>query len=129
MNFGWQSFFCIITFVINSVKTTLKGCKYQFSVKFSAAQPLSRSAAQPLSRSDSTVVAGDFTAYGVKGTVSGQNITLDLSGLGNCATNIENMVIGVNANTYPNANCNRFGHDQRRNPRHVHPRQHLHQNC
>jgi hypothetical protein len=48
--------------------------------------------------SDPTVVAGDFTAYGVKGTVNGQNVTLDLSGLGNCATNIESMVIGVNAN-------------------------------
>jgi hypothetical protein len=36
--------------------------------------------------------------YGIKGTVSGQNVTLDLSGLGNCATNIENMVIGINAN-------------------------------
>jgi Domain of unknown function (DUF5011) len=48
--------------------------------------------------SDPTVVSGDFTAYGVKGTVSGQNVTLDLSGLGNCATNIENMVIGINAN-------------------------------
>jgi Protein of unknown function (DUF1566) len=102
-------FFCIITFVINSVKTTLKGYKCQFSVKFSAAQPLSRSAALTSiafalltacsgGSSDPTTVAGDFTAYGVKGTVNGQNVTLDLSGLGNCATNIENMVIGVNAN-------------------------------
>jgi Protein of unknown function (DUF1566)/Domain of unknown function (DUF5011) len=48
--------------------------------------------------SDPTTVAGDFTAFGVKGTVNGQNVTLDLSGLGNCATNIENMVIGINAN-------------------------------
>lgn len=48
--------------------------------------------------SDPSSVAGDFTAYGVKGTVSGQNVTLDLSGLGNCATNIENMVIGIKAN-------------------------------
>ncbi len=47
---------------------------------------------------DPSTVAGDFTAYGVKGTVSGQNVTLDLSGLGNCATNIENMVIGIKAN-------------------------------
>ena len=83
----------------------------------SAAQPLSRSAAQPLSRSaaltsiafalltacsgggsDPTTVAADFSAYGVKGTVNGQNITLDLTGLGNCATSIESMVIGINAN-------------------------------
>jgi Domain of unknown function (DUF5011)/Putative Ig domain len=75
----------------------------------SAAQPLSRSAALASivfalltacsgGSSDPTVVAGDFTAYGVKGSVNGQNVTLDLSGLGNCATNIENMVIGVNAN-------------------------------
>jgi hypothetical protein len=33
-----------------------------------------------------------------KGTVSGQNVTIDLSGLGNCATTVENMVIGVQAN-------------------------------
>jgi hypothetical protein len=32
-------------------KTDFKRTKCQFSVKFSAAQPLSRSAAQPLSRS------------------------------------------------------------------------------
>ena len=48
--------------------------------------------------SDPTTIAADFSAYGVKGTVSGQNITLDLSGLGNCTTTVENMVIGVNAN-------------------------------
>jgi Protein of unknown function (DUF1566) len=75
----------------------------------SAAQPLSRSAALVSiafalltacsgGSSDPTVVSGDFTAYGIKGTVSGQNVTLDLSGLGNCATSIENMVIGINAN-------------------------------
>ena len=45
-----------------------------------------------------TSVAGDFSAYGVKGTANGQNITLDLSSLGNCATTVESMVIGVNAN-------------------------------
>ena len=50
------------------------------------------------SSSDPTAVAADFTAYGVKATVSGQNVTIDLSSLGNCATNIENMVIGINAN-------------------------------
>lgn len=48
--------------------------------------------------SDPAAVAGDFTAYGIKGTVNGQNVTLDLSGLGNCATNIESMVIGISAN-------------------------------
>ena len=48
--------------------------------------------------SDPTSVAGDFSAYGIKGTANGQNITLDLSSLGNCATTIESMVIGVNAN-------------------------------
>ncbi len=47
---------------------------------------------------DPTAVAADFSAYGIKGTVSGQNITIDLSGLGNCATNIENMAVGVQAN-------------------------------
>jgi hypothetical protein len=50
------------------------------------------------SGTEPAVVAGDFTAYGVKGTVNGQNITVDLSGLGNCATTVENMVIGINAN-------------------------------
>jgi hypothetical protein len=45
-----------------------------------------------------TEVAADFNVSGVKGTVSGQNVSIDLSGLGNCATNIENMVIGINAN-------------------------------
>lgn len=49
------------------------------------------------SSSDPQSVAGEFSAMGVKGTISGQNVSLDLSGLGNCATNIENMVIGVNA--------------------------------
>ena len=48
--------------------------------------------------SDPTTIAADFSAHGVNGTVSGQNITLDLSGLGNCATTVENMVIGINAN-------------------------------
>lgn len=49
------------------------------------------------SSSDSTTIAADFSAYGVKGTLNGQNVTLDLSGLGNCTTNVENMVIAVNA--------------------------------
>ena len=40
----------------------------------------------------------DFSVSGIKGTVSGQNVSIDLSGLGNCATNVENMVIGINAN-------------------------------
>ena len=48
--------------------------------------------------SDPTTIAADFSAHGVNGTVSGQNITLDLSGLGNCTTTVENMVIGINAN-------------------------------
>ncbi|MEQ1536901.1 MAG: DUF5018 domain-containing protein [Burkholderiaceae bacterium] len=48
--------------------------------------------------SDPTTVAADFSAYGVKGTINGQNITIDLSGQGNCSTTVENMVIGVNAN-------------------------------
>ena len=52
------------------------------------------------SSSDSTSVTADFSAQGIKGTVSGQNVTLDLSGLGNCATTIENMVISVNASGY-----------------------------
>lgn len=47
---------------------------------------------------DPTVVAVEFSAYGVKATINGQNVTLDLSGLGNCATNIESMVVGINAN-------------------------------
>ena len=74
----------------------------------SAAQPLSRSAALTSiafalltacssSSPDPTVVAAEFSAQGIKGTVNGQNITLDLSGLGNCATSVENMAIGVQA--------------------------------
>jgi Protein of unknown function (DUF1566) len=47
---------------------------------------------------DPAVVAAEFSAQGIKGTVNGQNITLDLSGLGNCATTVENMAIGINAN-------------------------------
>ena len=47
---------------------------------------------------DPAVVAADFNAYGIKATINGQNVTIDLSGLGNCATNIENMVVGINAN-------------------------------
>lgn len=48
--------------------------------------------------SDPTTVAGEFSANGVKGTINGQNVSIDLSGLGNCATTIENMVIDINAN-------------------------------
>jgi Protein of unknown function (DUF1566)/Domain of unknown function (DUF5011) len=47
---------------------------------------------------DPTVVAADFSAYGVKGTINGQNITIDLSGQANCSSTVENMVIGINAN-------------------------------
>lgn len=46
---------------------------------------------------EAAAINAEFSAMGIKGTISGQNINLDLSGLGNCATNIENMVIGVNA--------------------------------
>ena len=49
------------------------------------------------SSSDPTVVKGEFSAMGVKGTIDGQNVSLDLSGLGNCATNINSMVISVEA--------------------------------
>ncbi|HMS25864.1 MAG TPA: DUF1566 domain-containing protein [Burkholderiaceae bacterium] len=49
------------------------------------------------SSSDPATVAADFSAYGVKGTVSGQNVTVDLSGLVNCSTNINNMVLDVQA--------------------------------
>jgi hypothetical protein len=49
------------------------------------------------SSSDPGTAMGEFSAMGIKGTINGQNVSLDLSGLGNCATNIENMVIGVNA--------------------------------
>jgi Protein of unknown function (DUF1566) len=49
------------------------------------------------SSSDAAAINAEFSALGIKGTISGQNINLDLSSLGNCATNIENMVIGVNA--------------------------------
>ncbi|HMS27119.1 MAG TPA: DUF1566 domain-containing protein [Burkholderiaceae bacterium] len=52
------------------------------------------------SSSDSTTVAADFSAMGVKGTVSGQNVTIDLSGLGNCTTTLENMVMEVQASGY-----------------------------
>jgi len=44
-----------------------------------------------------TVVSGEFSAMGVKGTVNGDKVSIDLSGLGNCATTIENLVISVNA--------------------------------
>lgn len=50
------------------------------------------------SSADPTVVSAEFNALGVKGTANGQKITLDLSGVGNCATSIENMSIGVLAN-------------------------------
>jgi hypothetical protein len=43
-------------------------------------------------------VAADFSAYGVNGSINGQNITIDLSGQANCSTTVENMVIGINAN-------------------------------
>lgn len=49
--------------------------------------------------SDATVAA-EFSVNGVKGTISGQNVTLDLSSLGNCAVNINNMVVTVNASGY-----------------------------
>jgi len=52
------------------------------------------------SGSDSTTIAADFSAQGVKGSISGQNVTLDLSGLDNCATTIENMVVTVKASGY-----------------------------
>ena len=56
------------------------------NISRSAAQPLSRSAALSSiafalltacsgGSSDPTTVAADFSAYGVKGTVNGQNIT------------------------------------------------------
>ena len=45
-----------------------------------------------------TDVATEFSAYGVKATVNGKNVLLDLSSLANCATTIENMVVSVNAN-------------------------------
>lgn len=44
-----------------------------------------------------TSAAVEFSAMGVKGIVSGQNVTIDLSGTANCATSIENMAIGVQA--------------------------------
>ncbi len=47
---------------------------------------------------DPTVVAAEFSAQGIKGSISGQNITLDLSELGNCATNVENMTLDIQAN-------------------------------
>lgn len=46
---------------------------------------------------EAAAINAEFSAMGIKGTISGQNINLDLSSLGSCATNIENMVIGVNA--------------------------------
>jgi Protein of unknown function (DUF1566) len=44
------------------------------------------------------VVMADFSAYGVNGTVNGQDVTIDLSELDDCSTTVENMVIGVQAN-------------------------------
>ena len=49
--------------------------------------------------SDSTVAA-DFSVKSVKGTVSGQNVTLDLSSLGNCAVDLKAMVVTINASGY-----------------------------
>ena len=49
--------------------------------------------------SDPTVAA-EFSVNDVKGTISGQNVTLDLSTLGNCAVNINSMVVTVNASGY-----------------------------
>jgi hypothetical protein len=49
--------------------------------------------------SDSTVAA-EFSVKGVKGTVSGQNVTLDLSSLGNCAVDIKALVVSINASGY-----------------------------
>lgn len=43
-------------------------------------------------------VAADFSINGVSGTVSGQNVTIDLSASGNCATSVESMVLGIQAN-------------------------------
>lgn len=51
------------------------------------------------SGSDSTVAA-EFSVKGVKGTVSGQNVTLDLSSLGNCAVDIKALVVSINASGY-----------------------------
>ena len=48
------------------------------------------------SGSDSTVAA-EFSVKGVKGTVSGQNVTLDLSSLGNCAVDIKALVVSIKA--------------------------------
>ncbi len=49
--------------------------------------------------SDSTVAA-DFSVQGIKGTISGQNVTLDLSSLGNCAVDLKAMVVTINASGY-----------------------------
>lgn len=45
-----------------------------------------------------STVAADFSINGVSGTVSGQNVTIDLSASGNCATSVESMVVGIQAN-------------------------------
>ena len=52
------------------------------------------------SGSDSTTIAADFSVKGVKGAVSGQNVTLDLSSLGNCAVDLKAMVVTINASGY-----------------------------
>ena len=52
------------------------------------------------SGSDSTTIAADFNVKGIKGTVSGQNVTLDLSSLGNCAVDLKAMVVTINASGY-----------------------------
>ncbi len=49
--------------------------------------------------SDSTVAA-DFSVKGVKASINGQNVTLDLSSLGNCAVDIKAMVVTINASGY-----------------------------
>jgi Protein of unknown function (DUF1566)/Domain of unknown function (DUF5018) len=46
---------------------------------------------------DATVVAADFSINGVKGTISGQNVTIDLTAKESCS-NLSSLIIGVQAN-------------------------------
>ncbi len=52
------------------------------------------------SASETASVASEFSVKGVKGTISGENVTLDLSSLGNCAVDVKSMVVTINANGY-----------------------------
>ena len=62
-------------------------------IKFTMSLGLVLSILAGCSSSDPTTVAADFSALGIKGKVDGQNVMLDLTELGNCAVDINNMTV------------------------------------